>query len=149
MTELQIDFQFGFIGGQCLVALPLSCPVRLRKDGIFGLQTPPPMKRLQKKYNSSESSTLHGYFVGNTDIRIFFFIHFPYLLCESIRSDGGMNNKKSSMAKKMLSISAEQKPKNLPSKTFIHLTKRTSPVVDLPKQKWKSLLPLQKPNPRD
>ena len=132
MTKHQIHFQFGFIGGQCLVALPLSYPVRLRKDGIFGLQTPPPMKRLQKKYNSSESSTLHGYFVGNTGIRIFFFIHFPYLLCEPIRSDGGMNNKQNSVAKKMLNISAEQKQKNLPSKTFIHLTTRTSPVDHLP-----------------
>ena len=150
MTKLQIHFQFGFvISGQCLVALPLSYLVRLRKDGISGLQTPPPMEHLQKKYNSSESSTLPGYSVGNTDIRVFFLSHFPYLLCKSARSDGGMSTKQNSMAMKMLNISPGQKPKNLPSKTFAHLTKRTLPVVHLPQQKWKSLLSLQNPNPRD
>ena len=150
MTKLQIHFQFGFvISGQCLVALPLSYLVRLRKDGISGLQTPPPMEHLKKKYNSSESSTLPGYSVGNTDIRIFYLIHFPYQFCGSTRSDGGMNTKQNSVAMKMLNISVEQKPKNLPSKTFIHFSKRTLTVVHLPQQKWKSLLPLQNPNPRD
>ena len=100
MTKLQIHFPFGFvISGQCLVALPLSYLVRLRKDWISRLETRPPMEHLQKKYNFSESSTLPGYSVGNTDIRIFFLIHFPYLLCESTRSDDGMNTKQNSVAK--------------------------------------------------
>ena len=150
MTKLQIHFRFGFIiGGQCLVALPLFDLVRLRKDRISGLQTPPPMKHSQKKYNSSESSTLPGYSVANTDIRIFFLMHFPCMFCESIGSDDGMNTKQNSVAKKTLNISTEQKLKNLPSKTFIPLTKRTLPMVHLPQQKWKYLLPLQNPNRRD
>lgn len=151
MTKLRIHFQFSFIiGGQCLVALPLSYLVKLRNDGISGLQTTPLMRHLQKKYNSSESSTLSGYSVGNTDIKIIFLIHFPYLLFGSTRSDGGMNTKQSSVAKKMLNISAEQNPKNTPSKTFIHLTKiKKLHEVHLPLPKWKYLQPLQNPNPRD
>ena len=150
MTKLQIHFQFCFIiSGQCLVALPLSYLLRLRKDGISGTQTPPPAKYLQRKYNSSESSTLPPYSVGNTHIRIFFLIHFPYLLCESTRSDGGMNTKQNSVAKKMFNVYVEQKQKKLRSKTFIRLTKRTLPVVHLPHPKWNSLFPLQNPNPRD
>ena len=74
------------------------------------------MEHLQKKYNSSESSTLPGYSVGDTDIRVFFLIYFPYLLCESTMSDGGMNTKQNSVAKKMMNISIEQKPKNYPPK---------------------------------
>ena len=100
MTKLQIHFPFGFvISGQCLVALPLSYLVRLRKDGISRLQTRPPMEHLQKNYNSLESSTLPGYSVGDTDIRVFFLIHLPYLLWKSTRSDGGINTKQNSVTK--------------------------------------------------
>jgi len=95
------------IGGPCLVALLLSYLVKLRKVRTSGLLIPPPMKPIQKKHNSSESSTLPGYSVGNTDIRIIFLIYFPYLLSESIKSDGGVNTNQNFMDKKMLNISAE------------------------------------------
>ena len=137
------------IGGPCLVALLLSYLVKLRKVGTSGLLTPPPMKPIQKKYNSSESPTLPGYSTGNIDIKIIFLIYFPYLLYESVRSDGGVNTEPNFVEKKMLNISAEQKPKTTPSKTFTHLTKLQNQHPNHPPlPKWKSLLPLQNPNPK-
>ena len=145
MTNRHSHFQFGFIiGGLCLVVLLQSYPVRLRKVVTFGLQTPLPMKLIQKKYNFSESSTLPEYFVGNTDIKTFCLIHFPYLWYVFTKSDGGMNTRWSSMAKKMLNISAKQKLKNSPFKTSILLTKgKKLHVVHLRLPKWKSFLPIK------
>jgi len=119
------------------------------KDGTSRQQTPSPVKPMQKKYNFSEFSTLPGYSIGNTDIIIIFLIHFPYLLSVFTRLDGGMNTRHNSVAKKMLNISAEQKPRNSPSKTYILLIKgKRLHVVQLRLPKWKSLLPPQNLNPR-
>jgi len=123
MTKLHSHFQYDFmIGGPCLVALLLCYPVKLRKVGISGLLTPSVVKPIQKKYNSSESSTLPGYSIGNTDIRIICLIYFLYVLSGSTRSDGRVNTKPNFVERKMLNISAEQKPRTTPSKTFTHLT---------------------------
>ena len=74
---------------------------------------------------------------------------FPLSVVHLSKSDGGMNPRQSSVAKKMLNISVGQKPKNSPSKTSVLLTKRMKlHVVHLPLPKWMSLLPLQNPNPR-
>jgi len=107
MTKHHSHFQFGsFIGGLCLVVLLQCYLAKLKKVRTSGLQTPLPMKPIEKKFYFSKSSTLHGYSVGNTDIRIIFLIHFPYLFYRSTKSDGGMNIRRNSVAKKMLNISA-------------------------------------------
>ena len=73
--------------GTMLGCSPSVLPCEAKEGWDFSIADTPPMKPIQKKYNSSESPTLPRYSIGNIDIRIIFLIYLPCLLSESARSD--------------------------------------------------------------
>jgi len=129
---------------------PSVLPCKAKEGWDFWIANTPAYEACTKEVQLFETFNISGVFRQDYNIIIVFLIHFPCLLFRFARSDGGMNTKPSSVAKKMLNISVKQKRKNTPSKTFTHLTKvQNQHPSHLPLPKWRSRLPLQNPNPRD